>query len=236
MTKFAELEIALRRLDAGGYPVELRFSPADSDADERFPKTNPASANIDFDALKRLKLQPGDYGIALGKALFQNEEIKAGFEKARDATRGAGALLRVRLFIDPGAPKLHEILWETLRDAAGLGNTDDPEIFDPNNTVAEVPKLAPVAVEAELKRAQDSLLNPSGDGGVSVSITALASGGSATLSNLITKLRDGYDILYLCCHGALMFDREPRLWLEDDKGGMDVVTGTDLARQIRELP
>jgi hypothetical protein len=278
MTKFAELEIALRRLDAGAYPVELRFSPADSDADERFPKTNPASANIDFDALKRLKLQPNDYGVALGKALFQNEEIKAGFEKARNATRGAGALLRVRLFVDPGAPKLHEIRWESLRDAAGealfngerivfsrylssaewnpvtlrpsadlkalvvianpagLGNTDDPEIFDPNNMEAEVPKLAPVAVDAELRRAQDSLLKPSENGGVNISITALASGGSATLSNVITKLRDGYDILYLACHGALMFDGEPRLWLEDDKGGMDVVTGSDLARQIRELP
>src|SRR5207244_4319331 len=66
--------------------------------------------------------------------------------------------------------------------------------------------LAELDVAAELERARASL--------APMEVRELASGGSATLENLVTHLRDGFDILYLVCHGA--FRRgEAQLWIED---------------------
>src|SRR5438128_2496349 len=69
--------------------------------------------------------------------------------------------------------------------------------------------LAPVDVGPELERAQRGLGH--------ISLTSLESGGTATLDNMARHLRDGYDILYLVCHGALIND-QPRLWLEKSTG------------------
>jgi hypothetical protein len=66
----------------------------------------------------------------------------------------------------------------------------------------------------------------------------LASGGSATLDGIIAQLRDGPDFLYLVCHGALL-EAGPQLWLENDAGLTDVVSGEELVahlRDMRELP
>jgi hypothetical protein len=56
--------------------------------------------------------------------------------------------------------------------------------------------LAALDVAGELARA--------GEGLGSIATTNLASGGKATVNNLSAHLRDGYDILYLICHGALI--------------------------------
>lgn len=102
-------------------------------------------------------------------------------------------------------------------------------------------KLAEVDVEGELERARESLQD------IDV-IDELASHagepGRVTLENLETRLKQGYDFLYLACHGALLADdpddpdspRQPHLWLEKADGTSDRVLGEELVDQIRHLP
>jgi hypothetical protein len=56
--------------------------------------------------------------------------------------------------------------------------------------------LSSLDVGTEVDRAQAGL--------VGIRVTPLASGGAATLNEIISHLRDGYDILYMVCHGALI--------------------------------
>src|SRR5262249_59779744 len=86
--------------------------------------------------------------------------------------------------------------------------------------------LAALDVPAELARARQGLAG--------IACAELASGGSATLDRLIESLRDGCDVLYLVCHGALI-DDEAWLWLESPGGETDRIRGSDLVRRIREL-
>ena len=90
-------------------------------------------------------------------------------------------------------------------------------------------KLATVDVAGELERARAGL----GD----IPVTTLSAdpqAGPVTLNNLAARLRDGFDILYLVCHGALVRG-EPRIWLEDDAGAAAVVSGTELVQRLQEL-
>ncbi len=59
--------------------------------------------------------------------------------------------------------------------------------------------------------------------------------GIATLNKIATKLGEGYDILYLVCHGAFT-DEQARLFLEDDKGNIAGEWGAELAKRLKELP
>jgi hypothetical protein len=81
-------------------------------------------------------------------------------------------------------------------------------------------------VAEELERAKSGLGK--------IPVTELASEGNATLKNLVTHLRDGYDILYMIGHGMLVED-EPWLWLEDETGKTHRVSGIDLVTRLREL-
>ncbi len=119
MAQYAELEIALRRHEADGYPVELRFVAANSDSEERNPASGIAYANILPEQL--LDWNPSEYGKALGKALFADERIRLGLARARASVQAIeDGALRIWLYIDPVAEKeLHQIKWETLCDADG---------------------------------------------------------------------------------------------------------------------
>jgi hypothetical protein len=105
-------------------------------------------------------------------------------------------------------------------------------IANPTNLSAYRPDgrpLAPVDVEAERRRAETGL------GGIPVTVLGGgAAQGRVTLGALTAHLREGRDILYLVCHGALR-EGEPYLWLEDDTGAAEVVAGQELATRIREL-
>lgn len=67
--------------------------------------------------------------------------------------------------------------------------------------------------------------------------------GAVTMDNLLDRMRDNYDILYLVCHGALMqrdnldpdSHREPYLWLEKEDGTADVAAGENLVGRIRDM-
>ena len=87
--------------------------------------------------------------------------------------------------------------------------------------------LPPLDVAGEQARAEAGLAG--------LQFTTLASNGTATLTNLVDGLRDGCDVLYLVCHGAVI-EGEPRLWLEDETGTVAVVSGSELVARLRDLP
>jgi len=253
MTDCADLEIGLHRRDADSYGVELRFSQPGSDADVRLVRGGPSLVHLDFERLRALSLDSAAYGQLLGESLFADPAVWTAFAQARSTAQVLEVGLRLRLFIGPSAPELHSLRWETLRDPQDgsplltgeqvlfsryLSSLDwrpvrlRPQadlralvvIANPANVTDY--QLAPLDVEGELERARSGL--------GSIPVTPLASGGSATLENASAHLRDGYDILYLVCHGALI-KGVPHLWLEGEAGDVKVVVGSELATRLREL-
>src|SRR5262245_38405403 len=251
MADIADLEIGLHRWDANGYSVELRFSQPNSDADIP-PERGPMS--LDFEQLRAAESDLDAYGRLLTAGLFGDATVQATFEKARVAAQSQDMRLRLRLYIGPSAAELHRLRWEAQSDALLL--TDEGILFarylssldwrpvklrpqsslralvviaNPTDLGSYKPggrQLAPIDVEGELQRATAGL--------GAIPVTALLSSGSANLNNLITHLREGYDILYLVGHGALI-QGEPWLWMEDESGGTARVSGSDLATRVREL-
>jgi CHAT domain/SIR2-like domain len=249
---YADLEIGLHRRDADSYAVDMRFNQPDSDADIRL-LADLALARFDSAQLHDLALDPTSYGQALSASLFAEPAVRAAFDQACTSAQSLDAPLRVRLFIGPSAPELHTLRWETLADPADGGSlllgeqllfsrylsSGDwrPVLLRPkgdlralvmiaNPVNLDMYNLSPIDVAGELERAQTSL--------GSIATTALASGGHATLNRLTEQLRDGYDILYLVAHGAVVRG-EPWLWLEDTDGQVARVAGAELVTRLREL-
>jgi hypothetical protein len=255
MPDIADLEIGLHRWDVAGYSVELRFSQPNSDTDIP-PESGPM--RLDLEQLRASELDLAAYGQLLTDSLFGDPNVRDIFEKSRVAAQSQDMQLRLRLYIGPSAPELHRLRWEALRDpqSGALLLTDEAILFsrylssldwrpirlrpqsrlralvviaNPTDLNSYKPggrQLAPVDVEGELQRATAGL--------GTIPVTALLSSGSANLNNMFTSLRDGYDILYLVCHGALIQD-EPWLWLEDEQGAVARVSGTELVAQLRDL-
>jgi hypothetical protein len=259
-TAYADLEIGLHPWDAESYAVELRYSPPRSDADIRLVPKGPAFVRFDLDRLRLLTPDTAEYGQLLSRTLFADPAVLTAFKETCVNAQSHNVPLRVRLLISSSAPKLHALRWETLRDPreeyASLLLTGDHVLFSryldsldwrpvharPQNALRALVVIAnpadlgnqpgrwpfkPIDVEGELSRAEAGLAK--------IAVTTLGSGGSAHLENIIAHLRDGHDILYLVCHGALVRG-EPRLWLEDEAGDADVVAGSELVDRLRELP
>lgn len=103
----------------------------------------------------------------------------------------------------------------------------------------ELRSLGPIKVEEEVRRAGAALMG--------IKVEVLASQGDSservTLKNLVTRLNNGYDIIYLVCHGALVADdpdqpgstRRSKILLEDDAGNLALVRGQELAEAISLL-
>ena len=253
MTSYAELEIGLHRRDAERYQIELRFSRPDSDTDDRLMRGDAVYTRFDWERLRGLTLRHDDYGTLLGENLFAAPEVYVAFDKARAVAQSLDAPLRIRLFIGPSAPELHSLRWETLRDpqSGDCLLTDQNILFsrylssfdwrpvrlrpqsdlralvviaNPHSSKGE--QMTPIDVEAELAQANAGL----GE----MAMTALASGGQATVNNIMAHLRDGYDMLYLVAHGILV-ENDPWLWLEDEAGQTHRVSGAAFADHLREL-
>lgn len=96
--------------------------------------------------------------------------------------------------------------------------------------------LAPINVEGEIERAKNSLAG--------LELDILASDpdepGSVDVARIMERLRQGYDILYFVCHGALLsFDTktDPYLLLDVPEGKDNhFVSGETLAIAIKDLP
>jgi len=252
VTTYADLEIAIRRGDDSSYRVDLRFSPAGGETEERLSK-GPAKIALNLERLRSPLLDDDAYAQELTSSFFQDPDLKTSFKLALSSTQTADAALRIRLVVDFGAPELHGICWELLQDpdtgarlftgegillSRYLSSSDwRPVTLRPKSdlkalvAIANPAKLdqyqlAAVDVAGELDRAQKSLSG--------IAITALATPGSANLNDVAAKLRDGYDILYLVCHGSLV-DGQPWLWMEDQQGNIARVAGSDFVTRLQEL-
>jgi hypothetical protein len=93
---------------------------------------------------------------------------------------------------------------------------------------AESPEreLTPVDAEGETERAR-AALGP-------IRTDLLVGPGRPTLSNLVDKLREGYDVVYVVCHGFLV-NGEPQLVLEHEDGTVHIVHGRLLVQRLKEL-
>lgn len=117
-----------------------------------------------------------------------------------------------------------------LSDAEGL------EFYNGPDTTL---KLAPVDVQGELSRIDEVFKGCT----IKTLTSTPGSAGAASLSNLAHSLLDGYDFLYLVCHGALLPD-DPMdldspvrsyLVLENESGALDRVEGERLVEVIKKL-
>ncbi|HEX5692261.1 MAG TPA: CHAT domain-containing protein, partial [Roseiflexaceae bacterium] len=247
---YAELEVGLHHRDADVYTVEPRFIQPDSDDEKRL---EPGLASFNIDELDKLATEnPAAYGKTLANSFFADANVKSAFDQARASAGSLNAPLRLRLFIGPSAPDLHNLRWETLCDPQDgtpllmgeqilfsryLSSADwrrvqlRPQgtlralVVIANPNLERYPSLTPLNVQDELGRATTGLGN--------IKATALF-GGSANLNNILTNLREGYDILYIVAHGTLK-EGEPYLWLEDEQGAVARVSGKELESQIKEL-
>jgi hypothetical protein len=249
----ADLELSLRRQSADAYAVELRYSQPDSDADVRLAQGKSFVARFDATQLRRVTVDPVAYGQALGRQLFADANLLAVFSQMRSNARTLDAPLRLRLFIDTSASELHALRWESLRDPSDdvCFASSERVLFSrylssgdwrrvprraqselralvaiANPTNLEQYQLAPLDLPGELQRATNALGH--------IPATSLAAGGQITLDRLAGAMRDGCDILYLVCHGALL-DGNPQLWLADDTGKAQVVAGRALVERMSEL-
>jgi len=254
MLSYADLEIGLYRRDADNFRVELRFSMPDSDAEIRMSRDQPLLAHFDTEKLRELEADDEAYGLLLGENLIGESGMREAFSNALSNAQSKEAPLRLRLFLSPSAPELHSLRWESLRnprDGASLLTSEhilfsrylsssdwSPVQLRPKTDIRAIVaianpsdlneyRLTPIDADSELDAVRDNL--------GAIPVAALASGGKTTLNRLTDRLREGFDILYLVCHGTLN-EGEPWLWLEDDNGKSHRVAGSEFVTRIRELP
>jgi hypothetical protein len=250
MAQYADLEISIRKLAEKSFAVAFRFDGPADEAEE----TSPNDLRVTFDPSSIRDFDPAEYGARLGAAFF-TPDVKAQFILFRAKAQGQMAALRVRLFIDPSAPELHALHWETLRDPElpdaplFMGETTIVSRFLASGqdsrpirlhaqsdltalVVVANPsgfKLAPVDVAKELSDATAAMSPESSK--TKIAITALAPGGQVRLNDIVAQLAHDFDILYIVCHGQIAGD-EPYLYLEE---GERPVMGAELVQRIREL-
>jgi hypothetical protein len=256
MVKYADLEIGLHRRAAKTWSVELRFNHPESAADQILAPGD-SRVRIDLGKLQEHVFDPSAYGRVLSKSLFA-PQVERAFNIARTLAQSDDLPLRVRLRIDPSAPELHGVWWETLRDPkdgsallmdysilfsrylssldwrpvgirpkselralAVIANPSDLSEFE-----ADRRSLPAIDVVEELNRAKHAMGR--------TPVTALASGGRATLARVASELRNGHDILYLVCHGYFV-DGEPQILLEDSSARAHRVAGVEFVDALRDL-
>lgn len=249
-----EIEITLHRADPN-YEVELRFDRSDSEADVAPIR---GEAKFDLDALRALSDEREEYGKLLHQSLFSDPKIHERFVIGCALADGSEMPVRLRLYIAPDASELHALCWEAVRDPESgellatrerflfsrfISNDDFRPvrfrardelralviIANPSNVSGYKPdgrSLPPLDVAGETARARASF--------GALPVTMLSAPGTATFNGIVSKLREGYDVLYLICHGALI-DGEPLLYLEDDTGKAEIVRGSALVTRLSEL-
>jgi hypothetical protein len=255
MSDYADLEITLMRRDAVTYAVLPRFARPNADTEDRLDADGPLLAHIDPGALR--DLDDDEYGRALGESLFGGG-FGTAFRMAVATSQSEGVRLRVRLVIDPSAAALHGLRWETIRDPRDgstlttsenvlfsrfLGSLDWRSVtVGPREgltalAVVAAPSgplrltdgrvLEPFDAEDELRRAREGLAGFQLD-------EMPGAAGSPTIGAIVERLRAGYDVLYLVCHGYL-HQEEPVLVLQGEDGRPTTILGSELADRIREL-
>ncbi len=249
-TTYDELEIGLHRSETGTYQVELRFTDHQSEAE--IPPVR-GTASLDFAQLLALQHEPAAYGKALAEALLQDSGVRDLYRQARAVVEARDAFLRLRLMVAASAPELHAVRWELLCDPesqAPLACSEKTPFsrfmlshdWRPATLRAKTVLRALVAVAAPTNLARYRLAAIDGEREVEractalkgIDVTVLGRQEPLTEEGLLAHLRDGVDVLYLVCHGALIRD-VPRLYLQNDDGEVAVADGNQLARRVGEL-
>lgn len=251
----ADLEVRLSRGDRD-YVIELRLTPPDAEAEIRLLRGGARPIALDLESLRALSDDDEAYSDALAKAIFQDPVIWQAFTKALAATEALDTTLRVRLAIQPDARDLHAVHWERLRnpETKSLLFMGDGILFSRYLSSSD---LRPVRLRPKVElRALVSVANPAGIEGVEVDgqplrqldaarevararaaltqIPATTLPRPATLQAITEELRDGYDILYLACHGELR-DGQPHIYLEDESGGIADIPGEEFVARLAGL-
>ena len=257
-----DLEIALHRRDGVHWAVELRFDDPTTETENALVPQSALAVTFDFEKLDELAHQDMDeYGRVLGRSLFTSD-VNSALGESRAAAQRAGQPLRVRLFIGPSAPELHALQWETMRDPETDEPllTDESVHFSrfltsldwrpagarpKSNTRAlvvvanpsgladyenEERRLAPIDVSGEVERARSGLRT------VPVTVLARQAEGDdpVTLDEMVDRLRHGFDVLYLVCHGYIA-QGETQLLFEAATGGVARVAATEFVSAVRHL-
>jgi formylglycine-generating enzyme required for sulfatase activity len=244
----ADLEISLFHRTAESYGLALRFRHAAAGLDK------PASGSWTLDAAELLKRQydPVVYGEQLAAQLFGSPDVRSFLEQALAVAASRQTPLHLRLFIHADAKDLHSLHWETLR----LPGSDAPLVtgervrfsryldgidWHPVRTAERDALQALIAVAspdvtgttlAEVRTGNELAAARTGLGDIPAA--ELAGRGQVTLNNLLARLRDGCDILYMVAHGMLV-DGEPQILLEREDGGRAWASGRELAARLGEL-
>lgn len=212
----------------------------------------PFAVSLDEAALRGVSLDTQAYGIALRDALFADPMAAAAYRECRAAVLRGGQQLRLRLALPHS---LQPIRWETLCDpVSGRAVACDGDIwfsrylsgrdYQPVQrrfrrqlnvlVVVAAPQdadaygLALMNVEAELERIARSL------GLLPFTVLGADSNTLATWEHLIGALRQGYDLVYLIAHGALI-DGQAWIYLVNGQGEATPQLGADLGDVVHSL-
>ena len=257
MTAYADLELGLLG-DLQGWSIQLRFNQPGGAPEVAFHKED--AFRLDLAELRENELDPDAYGRLLGERLFADPDVSGTFDKALTVAAAEGVILRLRLLLPPSARELHDVRWETLQAPDGrslatdenvvlsrylastdwrrvpLQSRDELEaaivIANPRSDDTYGGKAVdPIDVPAELERAR-SCLGPIEAPTVLADVAGAT--GRATFPMLTQLLQDGVDVLYIVCHGYV-HDGEPQLLLENDEGGVQIVSGRRLVDDLGRL-
>lgn len=195
---------------------------------------------------------PAAAGALLSKAIFESTHLRDAFIRARGFCTTKNLLLRVRMRVDPSASALHAIPWETIThplDGTPLLQDADcifsrylfsrefrlPNIRARQRVQAVIAIANPSGLDEAFDRVQVAMERDIAATSLfGVNTATLAAPGEATLANILQKLREGADILYLVCHGAIG-PLGAALWLESPDGGAALVPAQELVAGIGAL-
>ncbi len=244
----ADLEILISQRSGASYGVTLRFRHPSTGQD----KALSASWTLEEAALRSREHDPAAYGEELAAQLLVAPGARGFVDLALAVAASQQTPLHLRLFIGPDAEALHALRWETLRlpgSPAPLAvgewvrfsrylNSDNwrPVAAPQRNALRALVAIASPDVSgttlAEVRTDEELAAARAGLGGIPA--VELAARGQVTLANLLARLRDGCDILYLVAHGMLV-DGEPHIQLEQAGGGRAWTPGRELAAQLGGL-
>jgi hypothetical protein len=238
--EYADLEVRILKKDTNGYPVEITFN-----GELEFPR------GVLSPVLPVLTagVASGQDGVMLFQWLFSDDALKTAWANAR----GQRPQRRIRLRIDEGAPELHQIPWEILRDIGEGGVPLDLAALEatpfsryiagswvPGSPILKRPIRVLVAVaspsnladyglsaidpDAEFKLLQDAVA-----GNSKIELVKLE--GPCTLEAIDVALRKGIHILHFVGHGKYV-DGTSVLFLCDAQGKALAVKDTDIAAML----
>lgn len=212
--------------------------------------------HIDEAELLTLALDPHAYGQRLTRMVFATPRLRDAWRTARLCAEGNEGILRVRLRLDNLCPMLHSLYWELLQDpdtgetlsrsertrfARTLNSDDSAPLILP--ALAELRALVAIASPSDLavfgmtpinRRLEGTRAAQALEGLPLQQLDGLDGRRNATLGAITGTLSQGYQILYLVCHGTIHRD-DSILWLEDERGSSHRVSGQALIEQIRQL-